>query len=189
MSSVVGICNSALIKLGASTIMALTDGSRNANLCKEQYDKLRDALLRSHNWNFAVARQKLAKTSGAPAFGYANKFQLPTDWLRTISVHGGGNGAAPSYRIEGRSLLSDSAEIHLRYVAVVADPNQMDAGFREALAWRLAIDLAMPVTQSASVQRQMEEGFKSAILRARSADAIEDFVDPMPESGWVQARS
>lgn len=187
MTSVVGICNSALIKLGASTIMSLTDGSRNANLCKEQYHKLRDALLRSHNWNFAVARQKLAKTSGAPAFGFANKFQLPADWLRTISVHGGGGEGA--YRIEGRSLLSDSAEIYLRYVAVVENPNQMDAGFREALAWRLAIDLAMAVTQSASAQRQMEEGFKNAILRARSADAVEDFVDPMPESGWVQARN
>ena len=44
MSSKVGICNSALIKLGASTIMSLADGSKNASLCNEQYDKLRDDL-------------------------------------------------------------------------------------------------------------------------------------------------
>ena len=61
MASVLGICNSGLIKLGASTIMSLTEGTKNANLCNEQFAKLRDEVLRGHNWNFAIARAKLAQ--------------------------------------------------------------------------------------------------------------------------------
>lgn len=189
MASIVGICNSALIKLGATPIMALTEGSRNANLCLEQYDKLRDDLLRSHVWNFAIARTKLARLSTAPGFGFAYAYQLPADWLRTVAVHDndGGRGAV-RYRIEGRQVLSGADELWLKYVARVDDPNRMDAAFRETLAWRLAIDFATPITQSGTALREAEEGFRRALARARSVDAIEDFPDREPESDWVALR-
>lgn len=189
MASVVGICNSALIKLGAATIMSLTEGSRNANLCLEQYDKLRDDLLRGHVWNFAVARTRLAQLSAAPAYSYAHAYQLPADWLRTVAVHDndGGRGAV-RYRIEGRRALSDAPALWIKYIARVDDPNRMDAAFREALAWRLAIDFAAPITQSSAARRDAEEGFRQALVKARSVDAIEDFPDAPPESDWVALR-
>lgn len=189
MASTVGICNSGLIKLGATTIMSLTEGSRNANLCLEQYDKLRDDLLRSHNWNFAIRRAKLARLSAAPAYGFAHAWQLPVDALRTVAVHDNEAGSgAVRYRIEGRRLLADADALWLRYIARIEDPNEMDVSFREALAWRLAIDFALPITQSASTQKDAEDGFRRALLRARSVDAIEDFPEEAPESDWVTLR-
>lgn len=189
MASTVGICNSALIKLGAGTIMSLTEGSRNANLCLEQYDKQRDDLLRGHVWNFAIARTKLARLSAVPTYGFSYAFQLPADWLRTIEVHDndGGRGAV-RYRIEGRQVLSDASELWLKYIARVEDPNRMDASFREALAWRLAADFAVPITQSTTARRDAEDGFRRALVKARSVDAIEDFADQPPESDWVALR-
>ncbi len=189
MASTVGICNSALIKLGATTIMSLTEGSRNANLCLEQYEKLRDDLLRAHNWNFAIMRARLARLSSAPAFGFAHAWQLPTDWLRTVAVFDSPAGAgAVRYRIEGRRILADAEALWLRYVARIEDPNEMDASFREALAWRLAVDFAVPIAQSSTALRDAEEGFRSALVRARSVDAIEDFPEAPPESDWVAMR-
>jgi hypothetical protein len=189
MSSKVGICNSALIKLGASTIMSLTDGSKNANLCNEQYGKLRDELLRAHPWNFAIRRAKLAQLSAAPAFGFAHAYQLPADWLRTVSVHDNEAGTgAVRYRIEGRRILADAPDIYLRYVSVVDDPNDMPAAFQEALAWRIAADLAQAVTQSTTVQEAMLQGFRPALATAKSIDAIEDFPESQPQSGWVTVR-
>jgi len=189
MASVIGICNSALIKLGAATIMSLDEHSRNANLCKEQYEKLRDELLRSHSWNFATARAKLARLADAPAFEFPCAFQLPVDFLRALSVHGDAGGRTePAYRIEGRRLSTDSDAIWLRYVRVVADPNEMDAAFREALGWRLAVDLAMAITQSSTVLNEMQEGLTRAILGARATDALEDAVEQLPESGWISVR-
>jgi len=60
-TSAEAICNSALIKIGASTISSLTEDSVEAEACKEQYAKLRDELLRSNPWNFANKRAFLGK--------------------------------------------------------------------------------------------------------------------------------
>ena len=51
MASVVQICNSALNQLGASSITALTENSKNARICNERYETVRDAVYRSHPWN------------------------------------------------------------------------------------------------------------------------------------------
>ncbi|BCV03963.1 MAG: hypothetical protein CM15mV76_490 [uncultured marine virus] len=47
MASVVDICNSALNLLGASTISALTEDSKNARLCNQRYEPIRDRMFRS----------------------------------------------------------------------------------------------------------------------------------------------
>jgi hypothetical protein len=189
MASIVGICNSALIKLGASTITSLTEGSKNANLCGEQYGKTRQALLRQHPWNFAIARAKLAQLAAPPPFEFAHAYQLPSDWLRTLAVsdNEGGVGAI-EYRIEGRTLLAGADDVYLRYVKDETDPNAMDASFREALAFALAADLAIAITQSSTTRDQMLQGLNAALLAARSIDAIEDFPEPDPDPAWVAAR-
>ena len=51
MASVVQMCNSALNQLGAASITALTDNTKNARLCSERYPTVRDAVFRSHPWN------------------------------------------------------------------------------------------------------------------------------------------
>jgi len=48
MASVVDICNGALNQLGATTILSLTEDSKNARLCNARYTQVRDALFRSH---------------------------------------------------------------------------------------------------------------------------------------------
>lgn len=189
MASVVGICNSALIKLGATPVMSLNDGSKNANLCNAQFERLRDELLRSHVWNFASARRSLAQLAESPSFGFDYAYQLPSDWLRTVSVHDDDAGrGAVEYKIEGRRLLSNASGIHLRYIREVTDPNDMDAAFRETLAWKIAADLALPITQSTTTREQMTEGLRRALANARSVDAIEDFPEAFPESDWILER-
>ena len=189
MADVVGICNSALAKIGAARTVSLTEGSKNANVCAEQYDKLRDDLLRGHAWNFAVRRVKLARLAEDPAFGFARAYQLPADWLRTVSVHD--DPAARRgvrYRIEGRRLLSDGEAIYLRYVARVADPNAMPPDFREALAALLGRELAVPLAQSVNLQQVLDEQFRRRLRRARSVDAVEDFPEALPPGRWVAVR-
>ncbi len=87
MPSVVDICNEAMDLLGAATITALTENSKEARLCNRRFSTVRDATLRSHSWNCAIARADLAADSTAPSFGFANQFPLPTDpfCLRVLS--------------------------------------------------------------------------------------------------------
>jgi hypothetical protein len=189
MASETGICNSALVKIGATRIVALDDGSRNANACAELYPKLRDDLLRAHPWNFAVARAKLGRLATAPIFGFSYVYQLPADWLRTLAVSDNDRGeGAVEYRIEGRRLACSAADIWLRYVRVVTDANEMPADFREALAAMLGRDLAIPIAQSSALRETMDRAFRDAFGRARSTDALEDFPEALPEGSWVGVR-
>ena len=65
MASVVDICNGALNQLGASTILSLTEDSKNARLCNARYTQVRDSLFRSHPWNCLV-KSCLLYTSPSP---------------------------------------------------------------------------------------------------------------------------
>ena len=71
MASVVDICNSALNLLGASTISALTDDNKNARLCNQRYEPVRNRVFRSHAWNCLHKRIQLAQNSTAPVVEYS----------------------------------------------------------------------------------------------------------------------
>ncbi len=195
MATEAGICNSALSKLGNNRIVSLTEGTPAANLCLEQYGKLRDHLLRAHDWNFAASRVKLAQLSNTPAFGYDFQYALPSDWMRTISVHptDSRNDVLTDYAIEsteaeGRVLRTDHPHVYLRYVRRLTDPNVMDPAFREALAWRLAMELAVPLAKSGSLRDRMERGFEDALAVAKSIDGQDDPPQALPAGAWVAAR-
>ena len=195
MATEAGICNSALSKLGNNRINSLTEGTPAANLCLEQYGKLRDHLLRSHDWNFAASRVKLAQLSSTPAFGYGYQYALPSDWMRTISVHPGDSRkghitdyATESTAAEGRVVRTDYPDIYLRYVRKVEDPNVMDPAFREALAWRLAMELAAPLAKSGALRDRMAVGFEDALAIAKSIDGQDDPPQVPPDGSWLAAR-
>lgn len=195
MATEVGICNSGLSKLGNNRINSLTEGTPAANLCLEQYDKLRDELLRGHDWNFAASRVKLAQLSATPAFGYDYQYALPSDWMRTIGVYPDDEGAVyltdyatESTAGEGRVLLTDYTDVYMRYVRKVEDPNVMDPAFREALAWRLAVELAVPLAKSGSLRDRMSAGFETSLSVAKSVDGQDDPPQAVPDGSWVTGR-
>lgn len=192
MASDVGICNSALIKLGvgaAGRITSLTEGSPNANYCNEQFAKIREQLLRKHLWNFAKERGKLAQLGTTPVSGFDFAYQLPADFLRAVAVHDNdASRGTVRYEVKERTLLCDANEVWLIYVKKVTDPNQMDSMFRECFAYALARDLAVAITGSQPMQERMRANLKTEIREAKSADAIEDWPEEFPESPWVSAR-
>ena len=79
MATEVSICANALRRLGDDPITSLTDDTERARLCNAFYTDARDAVLRSHPWNFAITRTSLAKLSDAPAYGFNYQYSLPTD--------------------------------------------------------------------------------------------------------------
>ena len=75
MASIVDICNGALNQLGATTILSLTEDSKNARLCNSRYTQVRDAVFRSHPWNCLQKRVELAADSTAPAWGFKYQYK------------------------------------------------------------------------------------------------------------------
>lgn len=184
-TSEVAICNSALAKIGAQRILSLVENSEAARLCNEQYYKIRDDLLRSHPWNFAIKRVKLVSTGNAPAFGYAFEYQIPVDCMRILSTI----SSTDSWSKEGDKIVSDDSEFGIRYIAKVTDPNQFDANFCEVLSLKLAADICYSLVQSVTLKASLDQLYKDAIKDARSFDAQESgSVQTVVADDWLMSR-
>ena len=84
MASVVDICNGALNQLGATTILSLTEDSKNARLCNSRYTQVRDSLFRSHPWNCLQKRVELAADTDTPAWGFTSSIYLTCRLFKII---------------------------------------------------------------------------------------------------------
>jgi len=189
MASTVEICNNALIALGAETIMALTENSKAARLCNARFASARDAVLRAHPWNCAMARTSLAQESSSPAFGYSYRYQLPGDCLRVIQAYGADKEPIDDWQVEGRSLLCDEATVYIKYIKRVTDPNQLDSLCREAISARLAAEIAYALTQSRTAEKNMWEIYNGLKLtEARAIDAQEGTPVDESEDSWLTVR-
>lgn len=180
------VCNSALIKLGASRILSLEDDSKEARLCKEMFPRLRDELLYAHPWNFAIKRQELAKTANTPVFDFDSEFQLPNDLLRVLTTDLPVNEL---YAIEGDKFLTNSSSVKIRFIFRQTDVSKWSAGFREVMSFRLAADLAYPLVQSVNLSNKMHKLFRLQLSQARSFDAQEGFSqNQVDASSWINER-
>lgn len=102
----VDLCNSALRKVGSRDISAISDTTPGGAIAGDVLAYERDAELRAHVWNFAIARAQLPVAVNAPRFEYKNVFLLPSDWLRTVSVHNNDAGSGQVY-YKQESILTD----------------------------------------------------------------------------------
>ena len=191
MASVVDICNSALNLLGASTISALTDDTKNARLCNQRYEPIRNRIFRSHPWNCLVKRVQLAKDSDAPVVEYSNQYTLPSDCLRVLKIHNGVTDSIKSdmeYRIEGRKIKTNEGTIFLIYVAENTDPNIYDMNLQEAISHQLAADIAYAVTNNATLANQYMQRADERLKEARFIDATENSVSQIEANEFTDSR-
>lgn len=187
MASEVQICNRALQKLGSDPIVSLADASEQARECSRAYADVRDAELRDHNWNFAITRAQLPALSTDPAWGFDKQFQLPADCLRVIELNGLNDSG--DWTVEGRMLLANAAApLDIRYIKRETDVGLFDPLFVEALASRLAAELAEALTQSNTKAERALVAYREALRKARRADAIEGTPDMLEEGTWLGAR-
>lgn len=190
------ICNSALVKLGAERISSIDDNNKRARLCKEQYEKVRNDLLMSHPWNFAIARKSLALSATfTPAYEYEKAFLLPPDCMRIISTSLNYQkqigekywnveiNAADSQKY----LLCNDDSVEIKYMKDV-DEAYFTPAFAELLAHKLALDLSYSITQSASLSQLLNSQYQQKLREVRSFDAQEGSVRTVDADDWLLAR-
>lgn len=182
--TVVDCCNSALQRVGATTILNLSDNSPEARACSVAYDSNRRDELRKHRWNFAIKRVKLAPDSTAPAFDFLYAFTLPSDCLRVLRP------ATPDldWQIEGRKILTNASNVlYLRYVADIEDCTQWDASFYNVVAGALSIDICEKLTQSNQKKQMLIQQYSEDVKTAKRMDAFEAGPEDAAEDDWYQA--
>ena len=191
MASTVDICNSALNLLGASTISALTDDSKNARLCNQRYEPIRNRVFRSHAWNCLHKRVQLAQNSTAPVVEYTYAYALPSDCLRVLKIHNGTTDSIASsldYKVEGRKIKTNEGSVFLVYIALITDPNEYDSYLQEALAALLAADLAYAITNNATLAKNYAATADERLREARFVDATENSLGTVESNEFTDAR-
>jgi len=185
--SEVAICNLALQDLGRGLmITALDENSQAARACRLRYPYARDACLRAYDWNFAAARASLPALAAAPAFRFAHAYQLPTDCLFVREVLGGG---AYPWTVEGGKLLTDmSAPLNVTYTRAETSPALFDPLFAEALAARIAADVAVSLTESSGKAQALWQVYQAKLAEARRRDAQEGACESNTGDSWIAGR-
>jgi len=191
MASVVNMCNSALNLLGASTIAALTDDTKNARLCNQRYEPVRNRVFRSHAWNCLHKRLQLAQNSTAPVVEYDHAYALPSDCLRVLKIHNGTTDSIASaldYKLEGRNIVTDIDTVFLIYIALDTDPNNYDTYLRESISHQLAADLCYAITNNATLANQYMTRADERLREARFIDATENSLGTIESSEFTNAK-
>lgn len=200
MTAVVDICNMALGHIGEKGINDVDEQSTQARACRLFYDNVRDGLLQSYPWRFAGETRALAAVTGADTGRWCYAYDRPNDclkvrWIRPSIDADIGAAQTPQeewgnlYEIEGARIFSDLSPVFLRYTKRVIDPTLYPALFTEALAWALAVRLAMPLIRDAKVRA---DAYQVATLmrgQAEMADANEVRETSDHASDLVEARA
>ena len=191
MASIVDICNSALNLLGASTISALTEDSKNARLCNQRFEPVRNRVFRSHNWNCLITRVQLAQDTTGPVVEYTYGYTLPTDCLRVLKIHNGTTDSIASnldYKVEGRKIVTNEGTIYLVYIALDTDPNTYDSYLAESISHQLAADLCYAITNNSTLANQYMSRADERLREARFIDATENSLDTIESGEFTDAR-
>ena len=191
MASIVDTCNSALNLLGASTISALTEDSKNARLCNQRYPAVRNRVFRSHNWNCLIKRIQLAQDSTGPVVEYTYGYTLPTDCLRVLKIHNGTTDSIASnldYKVEGRKIVTNEGTIYLVYIALDTDPNTYDSYLAESISHQLAADLCYAITNNSTLANNYMTRADERLREARFIDSTENALDTIESGEFTDAR-
>lgn len=189
MSSVVGICNRALQKVGQSDrIASITENSAAARACNAAYEPVRDALLRRHVWSFAVKRASLPSTT-TPEHGYGYAYTLPSDYVRLAPLDQDEEAYMSKWKVEdGKILTNDTAPLDIRYVYKVEDPNKFDTLFRELLAAEIGIEICEELTQSHKKKEVLIVERRGLVAEAKKVNAVESPPVEGKTDSWITAR-
>lgn len=181
-SGKVEICNLALTNLGSdNTIQAMGEDSTEAKQCNLVYDSRLREILSTSNWRFATHTFPLddVTVTDAPPPEWAFRYSpLPSDYIHAIEVtHAGhGKGMTPiPYEIESdvndiNSIVSDVAELQLRYVFLQTNTLMYWPQFDIALSWLIAHAVSLALTRKPEIFAFTRESYEFHLSRAKAYD-------------------
>lgn len=174
MTTPTELANMALAHLGQARISDFSERSPAAEHCRRAFDHVRRLCLRDYDWNFAIRRATLTAAEAPPEFDWGYEYPLPSDCLRVISVNQRPGGTRlTDYAVEGRAILSNSADCRVRYIRDVTDPTMWDSMFSSYFCYRLAAAIAPSLRLDPAAGQQMEQMAAAIRDQAREADAVE----------------
>jgi hypothetical protein len=208
----VQICNKALLRVGQRQLIGdLAEDTTEAQACNALYDMAVDEVLSEVPWRWATLRATLALIGVNAPMGWAYAYALPEDCITaryvlpesvaapifppnfdTSQSAPGREGRVPfiiKYNAtSGRSLFTDQENASLVYTARVTVVPHFPPLFVDALAWKLASDLALALPVKPQVGLAMLQGYKQALAVAVLMDVSQGQTDTPPDAEHIRVR-
>lgn len=202
------IANRALQLVGSQPISTLNDNTPGARAILRAYDSVLLSELRKNIWSFSIKRIVLAASATKPAFGPANYYPLPGDFLMLapgdqnaaysfsgvpLIPYSQASGQYTDWEIENMDgtlaiTTNDDGPIHVRYVSSSVLEGIFDPCFAEAFACALALNCCEQLTQSGTKLQACAQFYKAALDDAKKRNAFEKQPAIAPASSWITAR-
>ena len=192
------IANLAIVKVGGSRISSLKDNTTEANTISAVWDFCLADELRKHLWSFSIKRVEIPASSTTPINNFNFSYPLPNDlirliqvdtWTQLIGLNDYNNAVISQYALEGNNILSNApSPLAIRYASMVSDTTQWDVSFVNVFASRLAQEICESITQSTSKDQLLTQGYKTALMAAVRANALEKPPAAISDGSWVIGR-
>lgn len=198
MASKIKICNWALSRIAVSTtIDSIDEPSEEAKACALFFDQVRDEVLREFDWAFATRYVHLALIPGWESQEWRFAYRYPAEALRIVRLVQPGRRPPQVPRVKyavsgdvvGRMILTDQEEAEAVYIARVTDPAQWPQDFASLVAWRLASEIAAPLSQSGALADRCLREYRAALYRATAATDNEQYWGDDEVADYIAARS
>lgn len=189
----VGYANLALDKIGQKAIASMSPPSTPTEIIvARNFDPVRRSVLRDGVWNFAKKRLVITRDATAPAFDYTDRYLLPNDFIRFLSI----NGESEIYQTrdydlsEGYLLLNaDNANsVNIRYIADITDVTKWDSLFADLFVLRLAQEISFSFARDESVIARLDKLVMKAEAKALGTDGQERPPKRIQRSKYLAAR-
>jgi len=177
-----GIANLALSNLGEARIQNLTEDSSRARACSARIEAVIETVLRMNVWNSALERKLLTQID-TPIFGWNYTYQLPSDCIKVVEVE-----PVSRFQVEKKNILSNETSLYLLYVGTPTDINNLDSLLAEAIAMKLAVEIAETLTSKEGLKNEMTQKYFIALQEARSANSRDKTPDHRERSSWLDAK-
>ena len=207
MASPVDACNLALSHIGGYSLSSLNDPTKEARECKRLYEPARDATLEAGDWGFARKTLVLALlASTRPGWKYV--YAWPSDCVMPRRIYDPAREGADidpetlsslsddpipfeigvNDALNGRIILTNQINAIVVYTAKVTDANLYPPSFIDALSWRLAADLAIPIRSDSGLQQKMLAQFQTRVGQSGQISANAEHRRPNTVSSYKRAR-
>jgi len=191
-----------MIKLGVDLIADIEDNTKQARLCRQQYATLLGCVLEDAPWSFAMKRIVLNQNTDEPVFGDYRSFTLPDDLARIVSVQNDYRARSIYYKREGKNIITNDPsstsdpvdpsnkvyKIYLKFVSKAMPDTLYSERFKEAVATKIAADLAYPMVQSAQLKGQLLQQYQVYVQDTRTSDSQQQSADSLRAEYFDNAR-
>lgn len=189
------VWNAALDELGHPPLADTGENIEAARVITRRWNGVVEDCMNEAFWNFLTQDARIYADTGFTAeFGYAKKFDKPTDWVRTAALSEDEHYSFPHlyYSDNGDHWRAENEPIYVKYVSNDTGLTQLSrwpAAFSAYVEMELAARICMRITQNASMKEDVEKERDKEKKKAKNIDAMDEAQPKFPPpSSWTTSR-